>query len=71
VEYGFVWSTESYPYVEKRDKKTLTDLITTGTFSANLGTDFMVCVTYHVRAYAINNQYVVYGKDASFVKAQN
>lgn len=71
VEYGFVWSTDSYPYVEKHDKETLTDPITTGTFSAEVGADLINGITYHVRAYAVTNEYLVYGKDVTFAKGRN
>jgi len=66
LEYGFVWGESSKPTLEDFNKEVQTNSITTGKFSAKISTPLKNGVNYYVRAYAINEKYLVYGKVVPF-----
>lgn len=67
IEYGFVWGENENPTIESSEKKILAQDITTGGFTAEISTTLKEDVTYYVRAYAKNDEYLVYGKNVSFI----
>lgn len=67
TEYGFVWGETENPTIESSEKRILAQNIRTGGFTAEILTTLKEEVTYYVRAYAKNNEYLVYGKNVSFL----
>ncbi|MDN3641855.1 IPT/TIG domain-containing protein [Lutimonas halocynthiae] len=66
IEYGFVWDQEENPTIESSEKRIIADKITTGGFSAQVETTLKENKIYYVRAYAKNNEYLVYGINTAF-----
>lgn len=62
---GLCWSTDNNPTIENNHTS---DGTGTGSFSSNL-TGLMANTTYYVRAYAISNAQVFYGREVSFTTA--
>ncbi len=67
VEYGFVWGEEKNPNVEDSEKKILDGVFNTGVFHTEISTTLKEGVNYFVRAYAKNDDYLVYGINLSFL----
>jgi IPT/TIG domain-containing protein/Kelch motif protein len=67
IEYGFVWGENDKPTIDSSEKKIIASTITTGSFEANISTTLKEGVSYYVRAYAKNDEYLVYGKVVSFL----
>lgn len=67
VEYGFVWGQKESPIIQSNDKKIFAYDITSGRFTAEIVTTLKKNVTYYVRAYVKNEEYLVYGKSVSFI----
>ena len=66
IEYGFVWANYENPTIDHSDKKVTAENIGAEHFSAKISTTLREGETYYVRAYAKNNNYLVYGKVVSF-----
>ncbi len=69
---GIVWSTSTFPTTTTHPGGNLTTdgITTTGTFSSNL-TGLSQGTTYHVRAYATNNEGTGYGPEITFLTPSN
>lgn len=66
IEYGFVWDKSENPTIESSEKKILAQEISTGGFTSKISTTLEEGAIYYVRAYAKNDEYLVYGKNVSF-----
>ncbi len=66
INYGFVWSTESNPDIDNSEKYIITDVPTTGIISEKISTTLKDTVTYYVRAFIRNDNYITYGKEVTF-----
>lgn len=68
TEYGFVWSTDEYPYADEDDKQFKTGTPSDFTFSENIQPVLKTNETYYVRAYVKTDNYLVHGNIVSFKK---
>lgn len=66
TEYGFVWSTDEYPYEEQDDKQFKTGALSGRTFSDTIRPALRPNETYYVRAYVKTDHYIVHGNILSF-----
>lgn len=66
IEYGFVWSTSSFPDVNISDKKIISSNMSSGDFSANITTTLVNGRKYYVRSFVKTNSYLVYGNQKEF-----
>ena len=66
VNYGFVWSTESNPEIQKSEKYIIKGAPSVGTISEKISTTLKDNVVYYVRAFMQNDKYITYGKDVVF-----
>lgn len=67
IEHGFVWGTHKSPSLETSEKNILKEDITTGKFSSLISTTLDENIQYYVRAYAKDDEYLVYGKNVTFI----
>lgn len=66
TEYGFVWSTDEYPYADEDDKQFKTGAPSGHTFSDTIRPNLTPNETYYVRAYIKTGFYIVHGNILSF-----
>src|SRR5690606_5075929 len=67
IEYGFVWGENTNPTIEASEKKIVSEKLESDKFRAQISTTLKEGVTYHVKAYAKSEEYLVYGKEVSFI----
>ena len=66
LDHGFVWNTQSSPTVNNSFKRSIGPT-EGGSFNAKVHAGFEEGTEYFMRAYAITNQAVVYGRQVSFI----
>ncbi len=66
LEYGFVWSQQPVPIVERSDKYSFTEELNSDAFSYQLRT-LEPQTTYFTRAFIRTEDYLVYGQIQEFV----
>lgn len=66
IEYGFVWDSQINPTVEKSEKFVIKEAPKNGTISEYISTSLKNGVTYYVRSFIRNRDYITYGKEVSF-----
>jgi len=66
LNYGFVWSIESNPEIQNSEKYLISGEPSVGTISEKISTTLKDNVTYYVRAFMQNDNYITYGKEVTF-----
>ncbi len=66
INYGFVWSTEKNPEFHNSEKYIITGVPSIGTISKRISTTLINNLTYYVRAFIQNDNFITYGKAVTF-----
>lgn len=66
TEYGFVWDLVPNPTIDNSEKYVIHETPKAGVISASISTTLQQGVTYFVRAFVRNSDYISYGKQVTF-----